>query len=181
LKSGGLISVEDYVGAAEILPPLTGRLPLPKTAAPQAELPPNVTPAPSTRPRAETRAPAPAPQPSVAPPPPKPAGGQTKNKKRRAASTPDRPAAGVSLTIINETGQPRIGEQYRSVLTQMGYRVLSVGNGPASGGSGQTVIKYRPGSRAGALAVSRHLPGRKVLVEAGAGQVLASEIMVHLK
>ena len=177
LKAGGLLTLENHYGAAEILPPLTNQPPL-KTAVPTVEPPP-------ARAEVQTRpaeAPAPAAAQAASGSSRKSKSGKAAGSKRPSSSSQARAAAKGSLMIINETGNPRIGEIYQSVLTRMGHTVVSVAQGTPGGGSaGQTVITYRPGYRAQAQAVSRHLPGRKVLAEARGGQVLASEVMVNIR
>jgi hypothetical protein len=66
--------------------------------------------------------------------------------------------------IVNETGRPRVGEDYRMVLSQMGYDVVSVSDGAPSGAGGQTVISYAAGQRGQASALARRLPGQRRLV-----------------
>lgn len=61
----------------------------------------------------------------------------------------------------------------------MGHQVVSVTEGTSGGTPGQTVITYRPGYRAQAQAVSRHLPGQKVLTEAKGGQ--AADVTVNIR
>lgn len=196
LRAGELLNLDDYVGAAEILPPLSGRPRQPATETPAKSAPVVVKPSPKSV--------SPKPEPQVATPPvktapaktaPKPAAksapskaaGAGNAKKGASKKTGGAPAvspapAGLGLIIINETGRDRVGQQYRSVLAQMGYKVVSVGEGqPGRGAMGQTVINYRPGLKAKAQAVARHLPGKKVLVEAKKGQVLASEIMIYIR
>ena len=178
LKAGGLLTLENHYGAAEILPPLTNQPPL-KTAAPVVE-PPSKQPQAQARPAEPKAAAAPA------------ASGVSKKSKsakavgskRSSSSAKTRaaaPAAKGNLMIINSTGNPRIGDIYQSVLTRMGHTVVSVAQGTPGGATGQTVITYRPGYRAQAQAISRHLPGQKVLTEAKGGQVLASEVMVNIR
>jgi hypothetical protein len=81
--------------------------------------------------------------------------------------------------LVNETGNPQVGEIYRSVLSRLGYTVTTQPPGPAAGGpTGRTVIYYRPGGQARAKAVSRSLPGRKTLAEAAGG---AADIVIVLR
>jgi hypothetical protein len=67
------------------------------------------------------------------------------------------------VAIINETGNSQVAEDYRAVLSQMGYQVLSVQDRPAQGGQGETVISYRKGSQGQVSALARRLPGRRVM------------------
>lgn len=198
LKAGGLLTVEEQFGAAEILPPLSGRPRWPVTEAPAPAQPAAEPPAVSTKPEAPAAAPVvkaapardalrPTAKPAAKPAPSKKAGagqakkGASKKNGRGAQAAPAAPV-GLGLIIINETGRERVGQQYRSVLAQMGYKVVSVGEGrPGRGPAGQTVINYRPGLKAKAQAVARHLPGKKVLVEAKKGQVLATEVMIYIR
>ncbi|MDR2946913.1 MAG: LytR C-terminal domain-containing protein, partial [Candidatus Adiutrix sp.] len=138
---------ESY-GNAEILPPLTDAPPA-KAAAPTAAKP----------------AAAPAKQPAKQPAKATPVKTPAPKKARQAAPR----AATGTLAIINETGNPRVGDIYRSVLSRLGHQVVSVAQGAAGGTPGQTVIRYAPGRRAQAQAVARQLPGKKVLTEAGSG------------
>lgn len=190
--------MDEYVGAAEILPPLSGRprQPSTETQAKPASVPAKPAPAPkatalkpeppaTTLPAKATPAKA-APKPAAKSAPSKTSGtGKAKKgASKKTGGTQAVPAApaGLGLIIINETGRNQVGQQYRSVLAQMGYKVVSVGEGqPGRGPAGQTVINYRPGLKAKAQAVARHLPGKKVLVEAKKGQVLASEIMIYIR
>jgi hypothetical protein len=59
-----------------------------------------------------------------------------------------------------------VGENYQAVLTQMGYQVVGVTNGPSQP-SGQTIISYQSGRQSQAQALARRLPGR-VTVQAAA-------------
>jgi hypothetical protein len=64
--------------------------------------------------------------------------------------------------IVNETGNPAAAENYRSVLSSIGYDVVSIAERPSSApGSRQTVISYEPGKEAQARALARRLPGDK--------------------
>lgn len=173
LKAGGLLTLEGHYGAAEILPPLTGHQPS-KTAAPAAESPPK---------QPEVQARQPEPKATTSTPARSGSGSPKKSKTTKAAGSKQAPAksraADGSLTIINETGNPRVGAIYQSVLTRMGHQVVSVTEGTSGGTPGQTVITYRPGYRAQAQAVSRHLPGQKVLTEAKGGQ--AADVTVNIR
>ena len=72
------------------------------------------------------------------------------------------PRPGVTLSIINETGQPGQGEVYRDVLQAMGYRVQTVVNRPPQ--SGPTTIIYGAGLKDKAQALARRIPGQRTLV-----------------
>ncbi|MDR1656073.1 MAG: LytR C-terminal domain-containing protein [Deltaproteobacteria bacterium] len=85
------------------------------------------------------------------------ASAQTKPK----SPAPIRP--NLSVMLINETGRSQVGEDYRSVLSQMGYTVVAVSSRNPSGGAGQTEIAYRPDQRGQVQLLSRHLPGHKIL------------------
>ena len=184
LQAGGLLNAEGRFGAAEILPPSEG----PSPSAAQPETTPAETAAAAPNTAASKPASAPPLPPSAAPKKPaQPSGGSktpAKAKKKISPAPVKKTAEATkpeSIILINATGNERIGEIYRSVLTKMGYNVTSVGNSPVEKEqSGRTVIQYRPGAREKARAVSRHLPGKKTLVEAG-DQVLGAEVMVHLK
>ncbi|UQZ89433.1 hypothetical protein C4J81_09570 [Deltaproteobacteria bacterium Smac51] len=101
----------------------------------------------------------------------------------QTSRTTQKPPAAVvrsQLTLINETGNDRMLEIYRSVLSQMGYTIVSVETrAPVAAPTGQTVISYRPGLKAKAQAVASHLPGRKVLVESPGG--LSTDISILLR
>jgi hypothetical protein len=56
-----------------------------------------------------------------------------------------------------------VAEDYRSVLSQMGYTVISTTSRPAMGSSGQTIITYKPENQSQARLLARHLPGQRVL------------------
>jgi hypothetical protein len=75
------------------------------------------------------------------------------------------PKPGISVFLVNETGQPRVADNYLAVLSQMGYQVVGVTNGTGQP-PGQTVITYQPGRQAQAQALARRLPGQKVVVQA---------------
>jgi hypothetical protein len=66
--------------------------------------------------------------------------------------------------IVNETGNPAAAENYRAVLSAVGYRVVSVAERPSSApGSRQTVVAFVPGKEAQARALARRLPGYKAV------------------
>lgn len=177
LKAGGLLSLEGHYGGAEVLPPLTGQPPLktpPPPVNPASKPPEAREPQPAkAAPPAAVAAPAAAKQPGKA----KASGSKRASSKAATVAAP----SGAGLMIINETGNPRVGDIYKSVLSRTGHKVISVAEGAPAGTPGQTVINYRPGYRAQAQSVSRHLPGKKVLSEAKSGQVLASEVMVYIR
>ncbi|MDR1308722.1 MAG: LytR C-terminal domain-containing protein, partial [Deltaproteobacteria bacterium] len=75
---------------------------------------------------------------------------------------PARPS--LSLALVNETGRPQVGEDYRAVLSQIGYRIVSVSDRQPSGTAGQTVIAFAAGRQAQARALARRLPGTRQLV-----------------
>ncbi len=186
LRAGDLLSTQGQVGAAEILPPLTGKVDW-QTKAP-AESPPARTspassaPAPAVKSPAQTASKAPA----VKSGPKSSGGSSAKSKaggsKSSAPKTTGPAPSSVQLVIVNETGSDRVGQLYSSVLGKIGYKVMSVANrAPGAGQTGQTVIHYRAGQRAKAQAVARHLPGKKVLREAAKGESLGSEVMVYIR
>ena len=73
-----------------------------------------------------------------------------------------------------------MGRRYGNVLGKMGYKVVSVADRAPSGtGRGQTVINYRPGQKAQAQAMARHLPGKKVFREVR--DASSSEIMIYIR
>ncbi|MDR1110903.1 MAG: LytR C-terminal domain-containing protein [Deltaproteobacteria bacterium] len=78
------------------------------------------------------------------------------------APAPARPS--LSLALVNETGRPQVGEDYRAVLSQIGYRIVSVSDRQPSGNAGQTVIAFAAGRQAQARALARRLPGTRQLV-----------------
>jgi hypothetical protein len=182
LKAGGLLTLESQFGAAEILPPLTGKVDWQTPAAPPGE----------RRPAAKAEAAAPSvraekakiPAKAAAEKPAGKAAAKSSGQGRPSAKKTGRPAAKApprsSLIVINETGRGDIGRRYGQVLGQMGYQVVSVADRePGGGPRGQTVINYRPGQRAQAQAMARHLPGKKVLREVrDAG---SSQIMIYIR
>ncbi len=188
LKAGGLLATEGRFGAAEILPPLSGRVDWRADSGPAKAEPAQAAPVKTGPARMETPPPAPVVEPvpaqavPAAPEKAKPASKAAKSAPGQAKPpAPAKAASGgrTTLAIVNGTGQGRVGEQYRSVLSQMGYQVVSVSQASAgSGPAGRTVVSYRPGLKAKAQALARHLPGRTVLVETKKGQ--ASEIVVQL-
>jgi hypothetical protein len=95
---------------------------------------------------------------------PVPAKAQTQALPKAAA--PARP--NLSVVVINETGRPKVGEDYRAVLSQIGYRVLSVSEGAPGGQPGQTIITYQSGRQGQARALARRLPGPRHLVASSA-------------
>jgi hypothetical protein len=85
-----------------------------------------------------------------------------------------------ALALVNETGDPQVGTVYQSALSRLGYTIQAVpAGGFGSGPAGQTVIYYRPGAESRAQAVSRDLPGRKVMSAAPPGA--AADIVVVLR
>jgi hypothetical protein len=68
------------------------------------------------------------------------------------------------VALVNETSSPLITEDYRTVLNQMGYKVVSAGQRPPQGPPGETVVAYGAGKRAQAAALARRLPGRRSLM-----------------
>ena len=197
LQAGGLLTADEHFGSAGILPALaeqpatqTDSAVTPKqsqrTAADKLyapPLPPDTPPVKSKK-AATASAPAKA-QNTDKQTVKKSSSGSRKPDKAKSTAAKAAPAAvagQVSLILINETGNERVGEIYSSVLSKMGYSIISVGNNPSgTTPSGRTVINYKSGSKAKAQAVARHLPGRKSMVEAKSGEVLAADIMVFLK
>jgi hypothetical protein len=84
-----------------------------------------------------------------------------RRRSKPAAAAAPRPS--LTVVVINETGRPHVAEDYRSVLSQMGYRVLSVQDRAPQGGAGETVIAFNGASRGQASALARRLPGRRVM------------------
>jgi hypothetical protein len=66
--------------------------------------------------------------------------------------------------LVNETGRPQVGEDYRVVLSQIGYNIVSVSERSPSGNAGTTVITFQPGRQGQASALARRLPGNRQLV-----------------
>ncbi len=190
---------------AEPAKPAPGQAEPAKTAPAKPVTPPPAAPSdldefelvdePSTPPAAkpaaqpETKAAAkPVPQPETeidAQSAPKPKAAPKPAKKKRPAAKSDGGESAVTagLAIVNETGRSEVGDTYRSVLSRMGYRVVSV-TAPKKrrgGAGGQTVITYRPGYYSQAQAVARHLPGEKVLVEGAGGAGAGSQITISIK
>jgi hypothetical protein len=85
----------------------------------------------------------------------------TKKAARPRAAAPARP--NLSVMVVNETGRPQVGEDYRLVLSRMGYKVVSVTERSPSGQGGGTVIAYRSGRQSQARALARRLPGPRQL------------------
>lgn len=198
LKAGSLLSMENQYGAAAILPPLTEPLAKEpkKTAEPAVRKPVVEQPKQTAAKAPEVKVPAAVKPPAAQPPadkatdnaavkaPVSAAPPAKAAKPRRAKGVRKAAASSVraNMIIINETGNAQVGENYGSVLRQLGHNVISVGQRePGGGTTGQTVINYRSGLKATAQAVAKQLPGRKVLVEAGKGQVLAGEIMIYVR
>jgi hypothetical protein len=67
--------------------------------------------------------------------------------------------------VVNETGRPEVGENYWTVLSQIGYQVIGVTDG-ISQPTGQTIITYQRGHKSQAQVLARRLPGQKVMVQA---------------
>lgn len=198
LQAGAMLSGSAAATPAPAAPapPAAAPAPVPAPAAVaevEAQKPPEVLPASAEKPVEGSAAQAQV-QPESAAKPVKTAAVQPKPKAKakakkkaaksggqaRASSAPAR--ASVSLIIINETGRDSLAGQYASVLGRLGYQVASAVDGPAGkGGGGGTVVSYRSGYRSQAQAVARSLPGRKTLVEAAPGQVLASEILIQIR
>jgi hypothetical protein len=68
------------------------------------------------------------------------------------------------VVLINETGRPQVGEDYRIVLSQIGYNIIYVSERNPSGNLGETVIAYQSGRQSQASALARRLPGPRKLV-----------------
>lgn len=196
LRAGDLLGSEGQAGAAAILPPLDGKVDWRSKAAEESPKAAPAAPPQKAESPSPARSAAKAPAASAAPAAKsgqKKSGGQaskaktsSKSKSSGGAKSGARASgpspASVQLIIINETGSDRIGQLYGSVLGKIGYKVVSVADRqPGRGQTGQTVIHYRSGQKARAQAVARHLPGKKVLKEAGKGEVLGAEIMVYLR
>jgi hypothetical protein len=79
--------------------------------------------------------------------------------------------------LINETGRPQVGEDYRLVLSQIGYDVVSVSDRSPSGPLGETTITYQSDSRGQASALARRLPGQRKLL-ASASPLPAQAVVV---
>lgn len=183
LKAGGLLNAERHFGSAGILPPLTpqeGETATSKAAKQEAS-PPASKSRPSAVQELEKKlAPASSTDRQAFAAEKKAAG-----SARRASSSASAAAASrvpqANLMIINATGNDNIGQVYGSVLRKIGYNVISVGQrlgtSPTGGG---TLIKYRPGAYSQAQAVSKHLPGRKFMLQAAYDEVLAADILIFL-
>jgi hypothetical protein len=114
----------------------------------------------------------------------KPAGQQSGQKSaqgqknsRPKASAPAKP--NLKVILVNETGRPQVGEDYRLVLSRMGYQVVSVSERELSGAAGQTVITYQNGRQSQALALARRLPGQRSVVASSVP--LQAEAMVIIR
>lgn len=168
LRAGGQLTVAGHFGEAAILPPLEDAPDLAAWMEAQKDLEEQkATPAPEKGQQPDKTA------------PPKKAAASAPNTQK-APSRPAAPIVRSPLSLINETGSDRMLEIYRSVLGQMGYRIVSVETRPpAAPPTGETIILYRPGLRARARAVAGHLPGRKTLVETAAA--LPTEISILLR
>jgi hypothetical protein len=70
----------------------------------------------------------------------------------------------LTVIVVNETGNPQVGQSYREVLSQMGYSVLGVTDRPPTGNTGQTIVTYQANRRSQASTLARHLPGQRHLV-----------------
>jgi hypothetical protein len=127
--------------------------------------------------RTETRAAAPATQ-ARTPKAGNSAGSQARTRKtqRPRPAAPAKP--NLSVMVVNETGRPGVGENYRAVLSSMGYRVIGVTDGPSQPG-GQTVIAYQDGRLSQAQALARHLPGQRVVVKGSQGQSAGAVVYVR--
>ena len=111
---------------------------------------------------------------------PKASGKSAKTTAAKPAVAPVNKA--VSLIVVNETGRGQVAQQYSSVLRRLGYQVASAVDGrPGKGQTGPTVVSYRSGYKSQAPAVATALPGKTTQVAAKPGQVLASEIMIHVR
>ncbi len=177
LQAGGQLTMAEQFGLAAILPPLTENsdLEIWQEAQKLAE--------------EEQKA---ALEERKADPPPagdsKTDGQKTKTASARPTPQSGGPKAGAEaaaprvrsrLSLVNETGNPQLLEAYRSVLSQMGYTIVSTETrASAAAPTGHTIISYRPGLKARANAVARHLPGRKTLMESAG---LPTEIAIFLR
>jgi hypothetical protein len=91
------------------------------------------------------------------------------------AATPAKP--NMSVILVNETGRSQVGEDYRLVLSRIGYNVLAVSERGLSGNSGQTVITYQSGRQGQARSLARRLPGPRRL-EASSGPLPAEAVVI---
>jgi hypothetical protein len=96
---------------------------------------------------------------------------------RPKTSAPAKP--NLSVILVNETGRPQVAEDYRTVLSQIGYRVLSVSDRSPSGQGGQTVITYQSGYQSQARALARRLPGPRQLV--ASSEPLPAEAVIIIR
>jgi hypothetical protein len=101
--------------------------------------------------------------------------GKAKSKAKSAATA----KPNLSVMVVNETGNPSVGEDYRMVLSRMGYRVVSVTSRGPSGTGGQTVITYQSGRQGQAKALARRLPGPRQLV--ASREALPAEAVVIIR
>jgi hypothetical protein len=93
-----------------------------------------------------------------------PKSGTSSGTKAAKAQAPAAPRPNLSVILVNETGRANVGEDYRMVLSRMGYQVVSVTERGPSGAGGQTVITYQSGQQSQARALARRLPGPRQLV-----------------
>ena len=182
-RAGALLTQEAY-GQAKILPPLD-LPPAQPTAKPATEPEIKAPVKPGAKPEAKPAA-KPEAKPEAKPaakPEAKPAAKQEAKpaaKPVQGGGTKPGPAAPRgSLALVNQTGDPQVGTVYQSALSRLGYTILpGPAAAPGPGPAGQTVIYYRPGAISQAQAVSRDLPGRKVLAETSSPGAAADIVVV---
>jgi hypothetical protein len=101
-----------------------------------------------------------------------------KKRSRRSGVSAVRP--NLTVMIVNESGNPSAAENYRAVLSSVGYEVVSVSErSNSSPGSRQTVVSYMPGKAAQAKALAGRLPGSKAVV--ASGEILPAEAVVIIR
>jgi len=70
-------------------------------------------------------------------------------------------AATARLAILNESGQPDLGQVYKEVIEAMGFRVVLVKDQPRK--PGPTAIYYKPGAKLVAADLNERIPGEKTM------------------
>ncbi|MDR2459206.1 MAG: LytR C-terminal domain-containing protein [Deltaproteobacteria bacterium] len=136
--------------------------------------------------------------PPAAPPPP--ASQQSSSATAGQNSTPNKPAASSSsqgsgtaapkrspasvkpnltVIIVNETGSPGTAENYRAVLSAIGYNVISVIDRANTTGEHKTLITYLPSKESQARALANRLPGAKEL--RASNDILSAEAVVIIR
>jgi hypothetical protein len=149
------VAVETTAAPGATSAPTTTRAPT-TTAAPTTSKAPTTTAAPTTTRRATT---------TTAP-----------RRPTRTTEPPLRSAAGVTVQILNGTGELRAARDFKPAVRAEGYRIVNSGN--AVGDFPVSTVYYTPGHRADALSFRRRFPAFRNVGPAPGN--LSSRVALHV-